>query len=109
MLVIRQLESYSEHSVVFPAFTMELNRHEAVALHTGMNARIVLLGMFTGKLPVTGGEISINGHTYTGRIREAAPDTGFLLLEEGQYTRLTVKENLRFYSKLYGSGGRWMR
>lgn len=103
VLAIRQLESYSEHSVVFPAFTMELNRHEAFALHTGMNVRSVLLGMLTGKLPVTGGEICINGYTYTGR-REAAPDTGFLLLEEGQYSRLTVKENLRFYSKLYGSG-----
>lgn len=104
VLAIRQLESYSEHSVIFPAFTMELTRHEAVALHTGMNVRSVLLGMLTGKLPVTGGEICINGHRYIGRVKEGAPDTGFLLLEEGQYSRLTVKENLRFYSKLYGSG-----
>lgn len=104
VLSIRQLESYTEHSVVFPAFTMEVSRQEAVALHTGMNVRAVLLGILTGKLPVAEGEIRINGHTYTGHIRQAVPETGFLLLEEGEYTRLTVKENLRFYSKLYGYG-----
>ncbi|WP_342565793.1 LytTR family transcriptional regulator DNA-binding domain-containing protein [Paenibacillus sp. FSL R7-0345] len=69
-----------------------------------MNVRAVLLGILTGKLPVAEGEIRINGHTYTGHIRQAVPETGFLLLEEGEYTRLTVKENLRFYSKLYGYG-----
>lgn len=104
VLSIKQLESYTEHSVVFPAFTMEVSRHEAVALHTGMNARTVLLGILTGKLPVAEGEITINGHIYIGRIRQAVPEIGFLLLEEGEYTRLTVKENLRFYSKLYGYG-----
>lgn len=103
VLVIRELERYTENVLVFPAFHIEVAQHAVVALYSSMNVRNTLLSMFTGKLPISNGEIRVNEETYNHNRRAFMSQIGLLLLDEGFYERLTVKENMAFFKNLYES------
>ncbi|MNH93163.1 Transcriptional regulatory protein YpdB [compost metagenome] len=103
VLQIRELERYTENVLVFPAFHIEVARHDIVALYSSMNVRNTLLAMLTGRLPISSGEIRVNGEVYSNNRKTYLSQLGILLLEEGLYERLTVKENFKFYKKMYGS------
>jgi len=103
VLTINELERYTENVLVFPAFHIEIARHDVVALYSSMNVRNSLLAMLTGKLPISSGEIIVNDLTFTNNRKGFLSQMGFLLLEEGSYERLTVKENFNFFKQIYGS------
>jgi ABC-2 type transport system ATP-binding protein len=103
ILSIKQLERYTDNERVFPAFDLEVAPRETVAIYSSTNVRQVLLAMFMGELPLYGGEIRVNDQTYTGDRKSYLAEIGLLLLEEGFYDRLTVKESFSFYRNLNGS------
>lgn len=103
VLTINELERYTENVLVFPAFHIEIARHEVVALYSSMNVRNTLLAMLTGKLPISSGEIKVNELSFANNRKGFLSQIGLLLLEEGSYERLTVKENFSFFKQLYGS------
>lgn len=103
LLEIRGLESFAEHTLVFPAFQLEVGPHDVTALYTSMNVRHALLANLAGKLPVSSGEIRVNGETCAGNRKRYFSQIGFLFLNDGLYERLTVKEYFFFCKKLYGS------
>ncbi|WP_054026045.1 LytTR family transcriptional regulator DNA-binding domain-containing protein [Bacillus sp. FJAT-28004] len=103
VLEIKELERYTENILVFPAFHIEIARHDVVALYSSMNVRNTLLAMLTGKLPVSSGEIQVNKEAYASNKKAYLSQLGLLLLEDGFYERLSVKENFSFFKKLYGS------
>lgn len=103
VLQIRELERYTENMLVFPPFHIEVARHDVIALYSSMNVRDTLLSMLTGRLPISSGEIRLNGAVYSNNKKAYLSQLGLLLLEEGLYERLTVKENFIFYKNLYGS------
>ncbi|REK71681.1 ATP-binding cassette domain-containing protein [Paenibacillus paeoniae] len=59
--------------------------------------------MLTGRLAISSGEIRVNGMTLAEGGKAYLSQVGFLLLEEGTYENLSVKELLSFYKKLYHS------
>ena len=103
VLVIRDLEKHEEHTLVFPAFSLEILESEVVAVHTSINVRTSLIKMFIGEKPISSGEIRINEKSLKLSKRDYFTQVGFLFLNEGQYERLTVKENFSFFKKLYNS------
>jgi ABC-2 type transport system ATP-binding protein len=103
VLQIRELERYTENLLVFPPFHIEAARHDVIALYSSMNVRNTLLAMLTGKLPVSSGKIRVNGAVYSDNKRAYLSQLGLLLLDDGLYQRLTVRENFIFYKNLYGS------
>lgn len=104
ILEINELEQYTENVLVFPAFHIEVARHDVIALYSSMNVRNTLLAMLLGKLPVASGEIQVNKEAYVSNRKEYFSQMGLLRLDEGLYERLTVRENFAFFKKLYGSG-----
>ncbi|OBZ11365.1 LytTR family transcriptional regulator DNA-binding domain-containing protein [Bacillus sp. FJAT-26390] len=103
VLTIRELERYTENVLVFPAFHIEVARHEVVALYAGMSVRHTLIAMLSGRMPLSSGEIRVNDEAYTTNKAAYVSQIGFVLLEDGLYERLTVKEHFIFYKNLYGS------
>ncbi|BBH18757.1 ABC transporter [Paenibacillus baekrokdamisoli] len=103
VLQIIELESYTENMLVFPPFHIEVARHDVIAIYSSMNVRNTLLAMLTGRLPLSSGEIRLNGAVYSSNKKAYLSQLGLLQLEEGLYERLTVKENFIFYKNLYGS------
>ncbi|MCR8643424.1 LytTR family transcriptional regulator DNA-binding domain-containing protein [Paenibacillus sp. N1-5-1-14] len=103
VLAIKELERYTENVLVFPSFDMEVASQEVVALYSSMNVRHTLLSMMLGRLPISSGEIRVNGVVLAGNRKTFASTIGYLLLDEGEYDRLTVKENFKFYKDLYDS------
>nr|WP_235918146.1 LytTR family transcriptional regulator DNA-binding domain-containing protein [Paenibacillus lutrae] len=100
---IKDLEKYTENMIVFPAFSLEISRHDVVALYSSMNVRHTLLHMLLGKIAIYSGEIHINQQQLSKNKARYFAQIGFSLLDDGMYERLTVKENLVFFKKLYDS------
>lgn len=92
------VEKRLNDSLVFPAFNLEINDGGVTAIHSGLNVRETLLHMLIRKLPVVNGEITLGKIELT---KVNLGDIGFLFLNEGLYERLTVADQLSFYSKLY--------
>jgi ABC-2 type transport system ATP-binding protein len=86
--------------------TFEVGRSEIVAL-LGPNGagKTTTLRMLAGLIAPTSGSIAIDGQVLTratgGTLRNRI---GFLTEAPGLWDRLTIKENLRVYARLYGLG-----
>ncbi len=103
VLKIRDLEKHEEHTLVFSAFSLEVSEGEVVAIHTSTNVRTALIKMLIGSMPISSGEICINEKSLKLSKREYFAQLGFLFLDEGQYERLSVRENFSFFKKLHNS------
>ncbi|MBX9975242.1 LytTR family transcriptional regulator DNA-binding domain-containing protein [Cytobacillus firmus] len=103
ILKINNLEEHDEHIVVFPPFCLEVSAGEVIAVHTNTNVMSVLLNMFMGGIPISNGEISVNGINAALDKRKFLANIGIFTLNDGLYERLTAKENFSFYKNLYGS------
>ncbi|MDQ0214525.1 ABC-2 type transport system ATP-binding protein [Oikeobacillus pervagus] len=103
ILEIKDLEKHDEHMMVFPAFSLEVSEYEVVAIHTSMNARTMLLKQFMGEIPISNGEILVNKKNIKLAKREFFSEVGFFCLDDKLYERLSVKDNLSFFQRLYGS------
>ncbi|TCJ03236.1 LytTR family transcriptional regulator DNA-binding domain-containing protein [Cytobacillus praedii] len=103
ILKINDLEKHEEHSLVFPAFSLEVSEHEVIAIHSSTNVRAILVKLFLGELPVSNGELSINGHEIMKSKKAYFNQVGMFLLDNGIYERLSVKDHFAFFKKLYSS------
>lgn len=103
ILKINDLEKHEEHTLVFPAFSLEVAEHEVVAIHSSTNVRTVLVKLFLGELPVSNGELSINGQEITKSKDAYFNQVGMYLMDDGLYDRLSVKDHFSFFQKLYRS------
>lgn len=103
ILAIKNLEKHIEHMLVFPAFSLEVSENQVIAIHASTNVRKVILQLLMGLMPITDGEILVNGKTEKHSNKEYFSQAGFYCLEEQLYERLSVKDNFSFYKKLYGS------
>lgn len=103
ILKIIDLEKHEEHSVVFPAFSLEVSEQDVIAIHSSTNVRYSLLKFFLGDIPISSGEISINEQEVTKSRQAYFSQVGIFLLDDGLYERLSVKDHFDFYKKLYNS------
>ncbi|MFE8697090.1 LytTR family transcriptional regulator DNA-binding domain-containing protein [Cytobacillus sp. FJAT-53684] len=104
ILKINELEKHEEHSVVFPAFSLEVLEKDVIAIHSSTNVMASLLKLFLGELSASSGEIRINEQVVTKSKQAYFSQVGLFLLNDGLYERLSVKDHFSFYKKLYSSG-----
>lgn len=102
-LTIRDLEQQDGHTLLFPAFNLDADKQEVIALLTNAHVRQVLLKMFIGEIQISTGEININGCTITSSKKQFHMQVGICSLDDGLYERLRVKDHLSFYQRLYGA------
>jgi len=103
ILSISHLEKHEGNAVVFPPFSLTVGAGNAVAIHTNMSVQKILMGMLLGELPILTGEIRVNDISISAPKKKYLQHIGLLSLNDGLYERLTVKEYLAFYQKLYDS------
>ncbi|PPA70761.1 LytTR family transcriptional regulator DNA-binding domain-containing protein [Jeotgalibacillus proteolyticus] len=103
MLKISNVEKNIQHAVVFPSINLELKLGETAAIHSSTNVRTVLLELLSASKPLSGGSIMINNEQVSASNKVYFNQAAFLFLNDGLYERLTIKEHLAFYQKLYGA------
>lgn len=103
ILSIKNIEKQDGHTLIFPAFSLDVPKQEVVVIHTNTNGRTVLMQMFMGEIPTSNGEIYVNGVSIESAKREFFSYTGFCYLDDGLYERLRVKDHFSFFQKLYDS------
>lgn len=102
VLTIRDIESHQQATLLFPTINLSIDQAHVIAIYASLNVRQVLLDIITGRGSTGNGSIHVNG---------VAPDNknayhkeiGVLFFEDGLYDRLTVKDHLKFYQKIYDS------
>ncbi|WP_042142218.1 LytTR family transcriptional regulator DNA-binding domain-containing protein [Paucisalibacillus sp. EB02] len=103
VLSIHNLERQEKDVLLFPAINLAVNAGEVVAIHSNLNIRVSLLKMFLGKLPLGKGEIKVVGNKLEKRQKISDYQLGISFFEQELYQRLSVQDNLKFYSQLYSS------
>ncbi|MDQ0272915.1 LytTR family transcriptional regulator DNA-binding domain-containing protein [Cytobacillus purgationiresistens] len=103
ILRISELEKHNEHTVVFPAFNLEVSEREVVAIHASTNVRTTLLNIIMGGASASNGVVYINNETIEKSRGTFLAKIGGFFLQDGLYERLSVKEHLSFYQSIYGS------
>lgn len=103
ILSISHLEKHEGNAIVFPPFSLTVGAGNAVAIHTNMSVQKILMGVLLGELPILTGEIRVNDISISAPKKKYLQHIGLLSLNDGLYERLTVKEYLAFYQKLYDS------
>ncbi|KIL49054.1 LytTR family transcriptional regulator DNA-binding domain-containing protein [Jeotgalibacillus campisalis] len=101
MIKIINAEKSSHHSVIFPSFSMEVQTHEAAAIHSSLNVRTVLMDLLSGSASLSGGRIEVCGHSILSDLKNDNTHLSFLFLDEALYERLTLKEHILFWKKLF--------
>ncbi|MFG6113698.1 LytTR family transcriptional regulator DNA-binding domain-containing protein [Halobacillus sp. MO56] len=99
---IKQLEKNIGNTVVFPKFDLEVHSGETVAVQCNPKAGSSLINTVTGLLPSYSGEISLFGQHLKDNYREFCHRVSVVFLEENLYERLTIREFLTFYKRIYG-------
>ncbi|MCX7747136.1 MAG: ATP-binding cassette domain-containing protein [Clostridia bacterium] len=93
---------YDERDVVYNvSLSVSAGEIAAVKGQTG-SGKTTLLKLAAGLIPPTSGNIMISGKTIQYRKSGISPEIGMLLHNQGVYQRLTTREYLSFFRRLYG-------
>lgn len=103
VLEIRDLEKQLGESSVFPSFQLEISTGKIISVYANTNIRTTLLNILLGKTAVANGEIHIVGKDLFKNTKKSLLNISVVFREEGLYERLTVKEHIKFFKKLYDS------
>lgn len=99
ILVLKQLEKRIENTLLFPPFDLEFQRGKTVAVYCHAELGSTLIRIILGELPPSSGEV----HFVDSDRSKFFERVGLSLKEEALYERLTAKEYLILFKKLYGA------
>ena len=84
--------------LVFPAFSLSVEKGQVIAIYTDVNIKKTLIDILLGRTSLSHGEIRFAGEKINAR-----QQISILLLEIDLYERLTVEEMLKFTKNLFDS------
>lgn len=102
-LRFEHIEKHHQNTVVVPSLSLSVAKGEITALHASIDARTHLLQLLNKKEVPESGEIYIEETPLSQRKGKYLSSLGMSLLDEGSYERMTVKETLTFYKRLFQS------
>lgn len=104
MLQVRQLEKALEHRRIYVEH-LDVAKGDIVAIVGATDAgKTLLLQLIAGLSMPSGGSIKLDGQDVSGSA-EVRRRIGILFAEDMLYERLTVRQNLEFYSQLFHVAG----
>lgn len=103
-LRFEKVEKHHQNTIVVPALTLTVEKGEVAALHASIDARSHLLELLENKDVSESGEVYIEESPLNKSEGRFHAGLGISLLDEGWYERMTVKETLLFYKRLFQSG-----
>ncbi|WP_420640612.1 LytTR family transcriptional regulator DNA-binding domain-containing protein [Candidatus Leptofilum sp.] len=103
MIEIAQLQKVVQQNIVIdiPELNVAAGSITAVSGLTTPHKE-TFIQLLTGQTPPTAGHLRLDGLDPHQERTEFAQKVGFLPAEDGLYERLTVRQNLEFYCRLYG-------
>jgi ABC-2 type transport system ATP-binding protein len=103
MIELKRLQKVIDGATVIDIDSLTVATGEVAAL-TGLRgqARTALLEVLAGQTRPTSGSVRVAGLEPATAPRQLAGRIGVLLADNALYPRLTVRENLAFYGRLYG-------
>lgn len=101
LLQIKQIEKSKGNTIVFPKIDLDIHKEEIVAIQCNHEVGKQLIMMIIGKTPISNGEVLLEGLPINHHFKSLSNRVGLFLLDEAMYERLTPKEYLNFYKRLY--------
>ncbi|WP_416829284.1 LytTR family transcriptional regulator DNA-binding domain-containing protein [Ectobacillus polymachus] len=101
ILQINQIEKSKGNRILFPKIDLELHKGEAVAIQCNNEVGKQLIHMMIGETPISNGEILLEGLPLNVHYKSLSKRVGIFMLDEALYDRLTPKEYLKFFKRLY--------
>lgn len=99
MLTIHQLEKRDQNILLFPPFDLKMHKGETVAIHCNNELGHKLIQIIIGEIPSSSGEVRFQD-SYMNR-QVFFQHIGLSLQSDALYDRLSPKEYLSFFQKLY--------
>jgi ABC-2 type transport system ATP-binding protein len=93
IMQIKELEKQGEDTMIFPAFSLEISAGQSVAICSNMNVRRTLLGMLSGKIAISGGEIIVKQERLLPKKLSYHHDIGILFMDDKCYERLNINDH----------------
>ncbi|WP_407270477.1 LytTR family transcriptional regulator DNA-binding domain-containing protein [Radiobacillus sp. PE A8.2] len=103
VLNIEKLEKQIEDTIVFPEFNLEILKGQSVSIYSNTNVRNVLLRMIMGEFATLSGKITVNEEIASLYNKAYHSQVGISFLDDGLYERLSIRDNLTFFKRLYSS------
>ncbi|QQZ09653.1 LytTR family transcriptional regulator DNA-binding domain-containing protein [Heyndrickxia vini] len=101
LLQIKQIEKSKGNTIVFPKIDLDIHKEEIVAIQCNHEVGKQLIMMIIGETPISNGEVLLEGLPINHHFKSLSNRVGLFLLDEAMYERLTPKEYLNFYKRLY--------
>ncbi|WP_313236967.1 LytTR family transcriptional regulator DNA-binding domain-containing protein [Sporosarcina ureae] len=98
---LKQVEKNEGNTIIFPKIDLDLHKEEMVAIQCNNDVGKRLINMIIGRLPVSSGEVLLEGVSLNHHFKSLSNRIGLFLLDERMYERLTLEEYLKFLKRLY--------
>ncbi|GLY12288.1 LytTR family transcriptional regulator DNA-binding domain-containing protein [Pseudobacillus badius] len=106
ILQMKQIEKNEGNTIIFPTFDLDVRKGEIVAIKCHSEAGRQLIKMVIGEVPLSNGEILLEGVPLNRHFKSLSARIGIFQLDEALYDRLTPQEYLEFFQRLYGAKGK---
>lgn len=101
ILQIKQVEKSKGNTIIFSKIDLDIREGEAVAIQCNNEVGKQLLSMIIGETLISNGDIFLEGVPLNRHFKSLSNRVGVFMLNEALYDRLTPKEYLTFFKKLY--------
>ncbi|MGE8082086.1 LytTR family transcriptional regulator DNA-binding domain-containing protein [Peribacillus loiseleuriae] len=101
LLQIKQLEKSKGNIIIFPMIDLDIHREEIIAIQCNNEVGKQLIMMMIGEIPLSNGEVLLEGMPLNQRFKSLSNRVGLFLLDDALYDRLTPREYLSFFKNLY--------
>ncbi|MWC26779.1 ABC transporter ATP-binding protein [Paenibacillus sp. MMS18-CY102] len=110
LVELREVVKKYEETVTVNHLSLDIEEGEIFGL-LGPNGagKSTTIGMLSGLISVTSGDIQVGGHSITRRPLDVKRQIGLVPQDLAIYEYLSARENVTFFAKLYGLRGKMLR
>lgn len=103
VLEIKDLYKEIDSNKVFSNINLTLDNSQCIAIRCKKNIGSIFLNIIIGDILPSNGEILYDGQLLKDNFEDFSKEIGVYLLEYQLYERMSVKEYLKFFKKMYSS------
>ncbi|AUO14647.1 LytTR family transcriptional regulator DNA-binding domain-containing protein [Priestia megaterium] len=101
LLSIRNLEKNKGNTILFPEFSLEVNKGDIVAIKCNSEVGRQIIDMLIGQVSLSNGEVIFKDESLNTNYKKLSRSIGIALLDESFYDRLNLDQYLKFFKRLY--------
>ncbi|MFX3636562.1 MAG: LytTR family transcriptional regulator DNA-binding domain-containing protein [Candidatus Pristimantibacillus sp.] len=101
ILQIDQLMKRQGNTLLLPTINLQITGGQCVVIQCNNELSNMLIQLLLGAVPASSGKVLIEGADLRHNYKQYSHKIGISLLSDGLYERLTLRDYLLFYKKLY--------